>query len=103
VGHTLFLVLVFVGVLTSTVDLRWLQEAVVDRPAFDLWWWLQNRFPHEFGSIVSPVLVTIGLKASSILLWFLWCLVVGGLPFFLMGYALGQFRGRRRKSRLLPT
>jgi hypothetical protein len=93
----LFLVLVLIGDLTSAQgSLRGLQEAVVDRPAFHLWWWVQGRFPHEIGELIYP-LGFMGIEALGNLLWFIWFSVVGGLPYLVLGYALGLFRDRREK------
>jgi hypothetical protein len=75
--------------------LRHLMEQIVDRPAYELWWWLQNEFTHLLGTLTYRLSELVGLQASIWLSYGLWFVVVGGLPYALLA-ALFAFVARSR-------
>ena len=89
-GHTIFLAsVVLVDRYFTTFTLRSLHEYIVDRHAFEGWWWLQNRFPHQLGTILFPLAEWFGLETASSIFWFVWYLTVGAVPYVLVAVFTG--------------
>jgi hypothetical protein len=96
VGHTLFLIAVPVVDHYSFITLRNLQEQLVDRHAFELWWWTQNTYPHQLAELTFPFARITGRALLSDLLYYSWYLVVGSAPYVVSAAVLGRIRDHSR-------
>ena len=86
--------------ISSTITLRNLHEQIVDRHAYEAWWSLHRRFPHEIGTLMYPAARSIGLENTSSLVWIVWYLIVGALPYVALAGIVTAFPRRREKMRL---
>ncbi|MGN6187127.1 MAG: hypothetical protein ACTHQM_26110 [Thermoanaerobaculia bacterium] len=100
-AHSVFVgAVLLVDSISSAITLRNLHEQIVDRHAFNAWWWLQDRFPREIGTVVYPIARLIGLDRTSFLIWLIWYLTVGALPYVLLVAIIAASREPRQKLRL---
>ena len=95
VTHTLFVLLVPVVERYSHGTLRNLLEYALDRPAFELWWWLQNSYPRQLADLTFPLAQQLGLQLLSDLIWLTWYVIVGSVPYVLVTAVLGRIRDIR--------
>lgn len=93
-GHTAFLVAVALLDRYSVLTLRNLQEFVIDRHAFESWWWLMNAYPRQIADFTFPLARLLGLSLVSELSYFSWCAIVGSAPYVVTLAFLGFLRDR---------
>ena len=98
-AHTAFVgAVLLVDRVSSTLTFRNLHEQIVDRHAYEAWWWLQGRFPHEVSTVAYPVARSIGLEATSFVIWVIWYVTVGALPYaILVGITVALRRSREKR------
>jgi len=97
--HAAFVLLVQVVDRYSIITLRNLHEFIVDRPAYEFWWWLQNSYPGTLADLTFPIARVIGLQLFSDLSWFAWCVCLGAVPYVVIAAILGQVQDGRENSR----
>jgi hypothetical protein len=96
-AHTaVVLLVIIVDALSQTFTLRNMHEFVIDRHAFELWWWVQNEFPRELGAVLYPFARWWGLEVVSKISWLVWYIVVGALPYVLAAAVAARLRCWRR-------
>jgi len=96
VAHTVFLALVLVVDQTrASFTLRNLHEYIVDRHAFEAWWWAQNHFTRPLGNLLFPLAKAFGLETASVLFWLAWYSIVGAFPYVVASSFVAGFRMRR--------
>jgi hypothetical protein len=99
VAHSLFVLSVYVVDRYFIFTLRNLQEQFVDRIAYELWWWLQNTYPRAIADLTFPIAKLLGLELFSELSWFVWCVVIGSLPYVIVAAFLGNVGDARQARR----
>lgn len=98
VAHAAFLVAVLiVEHVSSTITLRRMHEQIVDRHAYQAWWWLQGRFPHQIGTLLFPAAQLLGLEHTSMVVWGVWYLVMGPIPYMLLAGVAAALKTLREK------
>jgi hypothetical protein len=95
-AHTVFVFMVTIADRSPIVNLRYLQQQFVDRPAFELWWWLQNTYPRTLADLTFPIAKTLGFHLFSELSWLVWCCTVGSIPYMTAAALLAQIAETRR-------
>lgn len=97
--HSVFVgAVLLVDRIPQTITLRNLHEQIVDRHAYEAWWWLQGRFPREIGTVAYPVARWIGVEHASFLIWVVWYLAVGALPYVLVVAVVAVLRQGREAA-----
>jgi hypothetical protein len=100
VAHTAVVLLVIVVEASSqTFTLRNVHEFVIDRHAFELWWWVQRRFARELGALLYLVARWCGLDVASNVFWLAWYVAVGALPYVLVAHVAARLHSWRAKAR----
>lgn len=95
--HSVFIGLVILTErFPSPIRLRTLHEAVIDRPAYEAWWSLQNHYPRELGDLLFPLAVRYGLETTSFLFWVAWYLILGALPYVVAAAIAGWLRMNKK-------
>jgi hypothetical protein len=102
--HTLFVMFVLaVDARPWAWTLHRLHEGIVDWHASELWWRWVNTDPSPLQPVVAYLATLVGSKASLRLLWPLWYLIVGGIPYLALGLVMGrlvQLVAQARHARL---
>ena len=97
-SYGLLLIVIIVDRFSQTFTLRHVHEFGVDRHAFELWWWVQNHFPHELGAVLYPLARRWGLEFVSGGFWLLWYLLVGAAPYVVAAALIARARSARLEA-----
>jgi hypothetical protein len=76
------------------LTLRNVLECIIDRHAFESWWWLMNTYPRQIADLTFPLARFLGLSRLSEFLYFSWYAIVGPAPYVVTLALLAYLRER---------